>query len=90
MRTWGNYPPVVEVRISGEWCTAALAQREDRASGVIYHLDVQLPGEVGPVRRTYVYDPASIRRVGDPGGPPVDTLWDAEGRITKRTHPPAS
>jgi hypothetical protein len=55
--------PAVEVRLTGEWCRARVAMRQDRADGAtIYHLDVLLPDGTGSAsRRAVVYDPTTFR-----------------------------
>jgi hypothetical protein len=89
-RRWPRGGPHLEVRVDGQWRAARLAVREDRGGAVIVHCDVHLPDHAGPVRRTYAWDPATIRQVQDAHGAAVETYWDAEGRISERTHPPAS
>ncbi|MGW5352176.1 hypothetical protein ACWERV_16905 [Streptomyces sp. NPDC004031] len=88
-RYW-RIPPRVEVLLGGEWCPAALEQREDRADGtVVYHLSVRLPGCSSTASRFYAWGPATIRPVQPSPGEPIDTHWDAEGRITGETRPSA-
>jgi hypothetical protein len=76
--------------VDGQWRAATLAQREDRTDGtVLVHVDVHLPAYVGPVRRTYAWDPAAVRQVEDAHQPAAVTEWDAEGRIAGTTRPSA-
>lgn len=82
--------PRLEVRVDGQWRAALLVQREDRADrSVLVHVDIHLPDFVGPVRRTYAWDPVAIRVVEEARTVASVTQWDAEGRVVGRAHPSA-
>jgi hypothetical protein len=87
-RTWTRGAPAIEVHVGGQWCPATLAQREDRHDGlVVYHVNVLLPGETSRCSRTYAWDPATIRPVNPPTADPIETRWDAQGRVIRSTRP---
>ena len=85
-RSWGLRGPTVSVYVEGAWRVAGVQQRQDWADGTVaVQVDLVLPSVGASTSRTYAWDPRSIRPVRDAGEEPVETEWDADGRVISST-----